>query len=184
MPPQQNGGVRAAAAAGGGGEGNNDVLFVPMVQTDEHGMVGTLSQAVALPIAGLPEETAQLLDILSMEASRISVWLDAAKGYLARGNVQAFLDILRDAMSDDVLDGIKHIYQHEPRAERLALHTALAGYYTEAGRAEADAANRAAKFAHAEKHIGEAAAVMPSEMEPAMARGLLALAKVRMVKGC
>ena len=52
MPPQPNG---AAAAAADGAAANNDVLFVPLVHTDDDGTVCTTSQAVAL-LQALPRD--------------------------------------------------------------------------------------------------------------------------------
>lgn len=58
-----------------------DTLYVAL-----HGG-GAATEAVALPASSLPPIADDVLNLLSMEAAHVQVWVDTAKGFLARGQV-------------------------------------------------------------------------------------------------
>lgn len=151
----------------GAGEG---VIYVALHEQHE---------AVALRQHDLPEDSEDVLNLLSSEAAPLLCWFDTAKAYLSQSKAQAFLEIVREANSDETLDGIRSYFSKEPTFERVQMFCALAAYYIEASRAERDPQRRAAALNQAEECIKDAERLSSVEMLPHMARGMLVLAKVR-----
>jgi hypothetical protein len=137
------------------------------------------NEAVALHASSLPDDPEDVLNLLSAEAAPLVRWLDAAKAYLAHQQAPQFLEIVREASSDETLNGIRKYFSREPTFERIQLLCALAAYLLEAARLERDPSSRAALVHQAEEHIRQAQALGGGEMLPCMAKAALALARVR-----
>lgn len=50
---------------------------------------------VTVPLEQLPDEVEEIIEVLGAELAPISVWLDVAKAYLQRGQVDQYLVLLR-----------------------------------------------------------------------------------------
>ncbi|KAF8067234.1 ctr9 [Scenedesmus sp. PABB004] len=135
------------------------------------------NEAVALRSEALPADPEDVLNLLSSEAAPLLCWFDAAKAYLSQAQAQAFLDIVKEASSDETLAGIRAYFSREPTFERVQMLVAMAAYALEAARLEREAPRRTALMAQAEEHVRAAEALRSAEMLPAMARAALALAR-------
>ena len=77
--------------SGGGGGGS---ICIPVHDSDE---------VVRVPLEELPEDPEELLEVLQAEEASLTLWLDFAKAYLARGRLQQCRVILEAGTSDEVL---------------------------------------------------------------------------------
>jgi hypothetical protein len=91
--------------------------------------------------------------------------------------VEACETVLTDAISNDVIEGIRQLYNKEPIFEIVQLNCALAAIRLEEARLLRDPT----LFDKAQQHVEAAKAVRSGEMLPDMMQGLLELSKVR---GC
>lgn len=148
-----------------------DVLYVAL---HEH------NEAVSIHRRDLPPDPNPVLDLLASEAAPLQSWFDAAKAYLANGNVKAFTDIIADATSAELLKDMLQFFKKEPTFERMSMFCAMAAYYIEAARAVRDANEKTGLLVEAERYIKEAEEIdrANGEVLPAMARAFLLLARV------
>lgn len=82
--------------------------------------------------------------------------------------------MLNDALTPDVIDGIKQLYNKEPTFELVQLNCALAVLRMEQARVDRDSN----LLAVAQEHIDRAKSISRAEMLPFMVQGFLELAKV------
>ena len=82
--------------------------------------------------------------------------------------------MLNDAISNDVIEGIRQLYNKEPIFEIVQLNCALAAIRLEEARLLRDPT----LFDKAQQHVEAAKAVRSGEMLPDMMQGLLELSKV------
>lgn len=135
------------------------------------------NEAVAIRQHDLPRDPEDVLNLLSSEAAPLLCWFDTAKAYLSQEQAAAFVAIVQDAYSEEVLQGIRNYFHREPLFERVQLLCALAAYYTEASRAERDAQERARLAQQADAFVRQAEGLRSSEMLPSMTRGFMAMAR-------
>ena len=69
------------------------VICIPVQNSDE---------VVAVPLEELPEDPEELLEVLQAEEASLVLWLDFAKAYLARGQLDQSLAILEAGTSEEV----------------------------------------------------------------------------------
>lgn len=69
------------------------MICIPVQNSDE---------VVAVPLSELPEDQEELLEVLQAEEASLLLWLDFAKAYLARGQLEQSLAILEAGTSDEV----------------------------------------------------------------------------------
>jgi hypothetical protein len=61
------------------------------------------NEAVALRQNDLPRDPEDVLNLLSSEAAPLQCWFDTAKAYLSQEQAAAFVDIVQEAHSEEVL---------------------------------------------------------------------------------
>ena len=77
----------------GGGSGGS-CICIPIHGSDE---------VVRVPLEELPEDPEELLEVLQAEEASLTLWLDFAKAYLARGRLKQCRTILEHGTSQEVL---------------------------------------------------------------------------------
>jgi hypothetical protein len=82
--------------------------------------------------------------------------------------------VLSDAISDEVIDGIRQLFHKEPIFDIVQLHCALAALRLEEARLQRDST----LFERAQEHVDSAKGIQSGEMLPFMMQGMLDLAKV------
>jgi hypothetical protein len=68
------------------------------------------NEAVALRQDALPADSEDVLNLLSSEAAPLLCWFDTAKAYLSQAKAAAFLDIVKEANSEETLEGIRQYF--------------------------------------------------------------------------
>lgn len=145
-------------------------VYLPVHDSDE---------VVAIPIAQLPENNDDVLDLLSSEALPLSKWLEVAKAYLSRGSSQNFLAILREATNEETIREVERYFGRKPTFETIQCKCAFAAYYIEQAREERDRIKKAELIKLASEAVAQAKALDPSEQLPFLAAGQLAVVRVR-----
>lgn len=82
--------------------------------------------------------------------------------------------VLNEAISPDVVEGIRQLYMREPTFELVQLNCALAALRLEEARVQRDQQ----LFDKVQHHVEQARAASRAEMLPDMVQGMLELAKV------
>lgn len=88
--------------------------------------------------------------------------------------VEACEAVLSDAISPEVIDGIRQLFHKEPIFDMVQLHCALAALRLEEARLQRDST----LFERAQEHVDSAKSIQSGEMLPFMMQGMLDLAKV------
>lgn len=75
------------------GVGGSGAICIPIQHSDE---------VVRVPLDELPEDPEELLEVLQAEEASLTLWLDFAKAYLARGRLEQCRTILEAGTSQEV----------------------------------------------------------------------------------
>lgn len=148
---------------------NGDELCFPVHGTHE---------VVIIPARHLPEETEDILDLLTSEALPLAKWFDVARAYLSQNKEKQFLDVLREGTDDHTVQEIEQFFKAKPTFELIQFHCAYAAYYIHMFRKERDQVEKAKHQRDAIMRINAAKQLSSQEQLPWLASGFLALAKV------
>eukprot|EP00877_Chromochloris_zofingiensis_P002087 jgi/Chrzof1/1187/Cz01g43270.t1 len=147
---------------------NGDELCFPVHGTHE---------VVIIPARHLPEETEDILDLLTSEALPLAKWFDVARAYLSQNKEKQFLDVLREGTDDHTVQEIEQFFKAKPTFELIQFHCAYAAYYIHMFRKERDQVEKAKHQRDAIMRINAAKQLSSQEQLPWLASGFLALAK-------
>jgi RNA polymerase-associated protein CTR9 len=99
-------------------------ILIPVQNTDKY---------LSIPLAELPQDPTEIIEILTNESAPLKFWLECAVGYYKKGNAEAFKTILGRFQDSAPPDKIK-----EDKSTLIAILNALATYYTKLSRITTD----------------------------------------------
>lgn len=130
-------------------------------------------EVLTLPLSELPGHSGELVEVLRAELPPLSVWLDCARAYWARGSEEEGVNLLQEALKPDVV-----LAANAATYDQMQIMCALAGYAMAKGK-EAQALRKAQLFEDASRWIDKARTIAADELLPRLARGMLHMARVR-----